>query len=67
MKSSDTSNRDVQEAFRPTNVYVPQWMLPVLRDALYQQSEAEYRELATTPREAHHHVSLIHRRHHRSA
>jgi hypothetical protein len=66
MKSHDTPNRDIQKAFRPANVYTPQWMLPVLRDALYHQSEADYSEVATTPHEAHR-VNLVHRRHRGSA
>ena len=64
MKSPDTSKPDIREAFRPTNVYLPQWMLPTLRNALYHQSEADYRELVATPHDAHH-VSPVHRHRHR--
>ena len=60
MESPDTSKHDVQDAFRPRNVYVPRWMLPVLEDALHEQSEADHSELPTAPHEAHHRVSLAH-------
>jgi hypothetical protein len=61
MKSHDADRHDLEEAFSPRNVYTPQWMLPVLREALHHESEADYGE---PPHEAHHHhISLVHHRH----
>ena len=65
MKAHNTHNHEVEEAFTPTTVYTPRWMLPVLKDALVREAEADYVELATPPHEAHHFVSLVHRRHRR--
>ena len=65
MKPHSSHNHDVEEAFSPTTVYTPRRMLPVLKDALVQEAEADHVELTTLPHEAHHFVSLVHRRHHR--
>jgi hypothetical protein len=57
MKTQNTHDHHVEEAFSPTTVYTPRWMLPILKDALIHEAEADYVDLAAPPHKAHH-ISL---------